>query len=86
VDADDKLLGVIDIKELLQAPLKATTKLADIMVINVITLKTTSTLKEASAIFSRYSFRALSVVNDESKLVGVVPFRDVMNLGHLFFE
>lgn len=86
VGTDGKLLGVIDIKELLQAPLKSTTKLEDIMVRNVVTLKTTSTLKEAAALFSRYGFRALPVVDDADRLVGVVPFRDVMNLGHLFFE
>jgi magnesium transporter len=86
VDAEEKLLGVVDIKELLQAPLKATTRLEDIMISNVIALKVTSTLKEASALFSRYGFRALPVVDDEGKLVGVVPFRDVMSLGHLFFE
>jgi magnesium transporter len=56
------------------------------MVRNFIALKTSSTLKEASAIFSRYGYRALPVVDEEGKLVGVVPFRDVMNLGHLFFE
>lgn len=86
LDAQGKLLGVIDIKELLQAPLKSTTKLADIMETNFIALKTTNTLKEASVIFSRYGYRALPVVDEEGKLVGVVPFRDVMNLGHLFFE
>jgi magnesium transporter len=86
VDAKGKLLGVIDIKELLQAPLKSTTKLADIMETNFIALKTTNTLKEASVIFSRYGYRALPVVDEEGKLVGVVPFRDVMNLGHLLFE
>jgi len=86
VDAGGKLLGVIDIKELLSAPLKATTKLADIMVTNFISLKTTNTLKEASLIFARYGYRALPVVDEEGKLVGVVPFRDVMSLGHLFFE
>ena len=86
VDTQGKLLGVIDIKELLQAPLKATTKLEDIMVKNFIALKTTSSLKQASLMFSRYGFRALPVVDDEDKLVGVVPFRDIMNLGHLFFD
>jgi Mg/Co/Ni transporter MgtE len=85
VNAEGKLLGVIDIKELLKAPLKATTKLEDIMQRNFISLKTNSTLKDASLLFSRYSFRALPVIDEKGKLVGVVPFRDVMNLGHLFF-
>ncbi|MGA3290406.1 MAG: CBS domain-containing protein [Candidatus Bathyarchaeia archaeon] len=86
VDAQDKLLGVIDIKELLQTPLKTTTKLQDIMIVDTISLKTTSTLKEASLLFSRYNFRALPIVDPEGKIVGVVPYRDVMNLKHLFFE
>ena len=85
INAEGKLLGVIDIKELLKAPLKATTRLEDIMLRNFICLKTTSTLKDASLLFSRYSFRALPVIDEKGKLVGVVPFRDVMNLGHLFF-
>ena len=86
VDAQEKLLGVIDIKELLQAPMKTTTKLQDIMEQDIISLKTASTLKEASLLFSRYNFRALPIVDPEGKIVGVVPFRDVMNLKHLFFE
>jgi CBS domain-containing protein len=86
VGTQEKLLGVIDIKELLQAPLKTTTKLQDIMIRDIISLKTTSTLKEASLLFDRYSFRALPIVDPEGRIVGVVPFRDVMQLKHLFFE
>jgi magnesium transporter len=86
VDAQDKLLGVIDIKELLKTPLKTTTKLQEIMNVDTISLKTTSTLKEASLLFSRYNFRALPIVDPEGKIVGVVPYNDVMKLKHLFFE
>ena len=46
VDGEDTLLGVIDLKELLQADDRALLK--DIMVENVITLNTENTLKEAS--------------------------------------
>ncbi|MGA2681943.1 MAG: CBS domain-containing protein [Candidatus Bathyarchaeia archaeon] len=86
INAEGKLLGVIDIKELLKAPLKATTKLEDIMQRNFIFLKTTSTLKDASLLFARYSFRALPIVDPDGKIVGVVQYRDVMNLKHIFFE
>ena len=37
IDSTEKLLGVIDIKELLQAPLKTTTRLENIMITNVMT-------------------------------------------------
>ena len=86
IDAEEKLLGVIDIKELLKAPLKATTKLEDIMQRSFVSLKTTSTLKDASLLFSRYSFRALPIVDKDGKIIGVVQYRDVMSLKHIFFE
>ena len=53
---------------------------------NVITLNTGSTLKQASQEFERYSFRALPVIDDENHLIGVIPYRDVMNLTHHFLE
>ena len=84
VDVDDTLLGVIDLKELLQADDRALLK--DIMVENVISLHKDSTLKEASQSFARYDFRAIPVTDDKNRLVGVIPYRDVMNLTHHFVE
>jgi len=84
VDSQDTLLGVIDLKELLQADDRALLK--DIMVENVISLNTESTLKEASQSFARYDFRAVPVTDEKNRIVGVIPYRDVMNLTHHFFE
>ena len=84
VGEEDTLLGVIDLKELLQADDKALLK--DIMVENVISLHTESTLKEASQSFARYDFRAIPVTDDKNRLMGVIPYRDVMNLTHHFVE
>lgn len=84
VDGEDTLLGVIDLKELLQADDRALLK--EIMVENVISLNTESTLKEASQSFARYDFRALPVTDEKNHLVGVIPYRDVMNLTHHFVE
>jgi magnesium transporter len=84
VDKQDELLGVIDIKELLQASDGALLK--EIMVKSIISLKTGSTLKEASAMFARYSFRAIPVICENNKIGGVVLYRDVMNLTHHFLE
>jgi magnesium transporter len=53
----------------------------------VASLKPTSTLREASAKFTRYGFRAIPVVDDDTgKILGVVPYRDMMNLKHRFPE
>jgi magnesium transporter len=84
VDEQGVLLGVIDLKELLQADDNALLK--DIMVENVISLSNESTLKEASMSFARYDFRALPVTDEDNHLVGVIPYRDVMNLTHHFVE
>jgi Mg/Co/Ni transporter MgtE len=84
VDNLDHLLGVVDLKEILQADDKA--PLRDVMVENVITLSTESTLKEAEREFARYGFRALPVLDEENRITGVIPWRDVMNLTHHFVE
>ncbi len=83
-DKDDKLLGVIDLKELLKADDRALLK--DIMVKNVISLKKENTLGDASTMFLRYDFRALPVVDDDERMVGVVNYRDVTKLTHHFLE
>jgi CBS domain-containing protein len=84
VDGENRLLGVIDLKELLSADDRA--PLSTIMTENVIALNAGSTLKEASKEFERYNFRALPVTDDDKRLVGVIKYRDVMNLTHHFLE
>lgn len=84
VDESDILLGVIDIKEMLQA--SDETYLKEIMTDNVIALDEDSNLKEASAMFTRYGFRAIPITNDVEKIIGVVTFRDMMKLKHRFLE
>jgi len=84
VDESEKLLGVLDIKELLIA--EPASKLKDLMVENVISLKCDCPMKEAASAFLRYGFRALPVVDDNEILQGVVPYRDVMNLKHRMLD
>ena len=78
----DTLLGVVDLKEVLKA--NVDDKLADIMTTNVIHLGPENTLLEASEMFSRYSFRAIPVTDDNNIILGVIPYRDIMNLKHRF--
>ncbi len=81
-EADDKLLGVIDLKDLLLADDNVLLK--DIMVDTVVSLNPGSTLKEANHLFKRYGFGALPIVDDQDRIIGVVPYRDVMDLKHKF--
>ena len=84
VDENGRLLGLLDIKELLQAEDKALLK--DAMVENVISLDPDSTLKEAAELFTRYDYRALPITDEGDKILGVVTYRDVMGLKHRFVE
>ena len=76
------MLGVVDLKEVSQAKVDA--KLEDIMTTSVISLNPENTLIEASEMFSRYSFRAIPITDDQDKILWVVPYRDIMNLKHRF--
>ena len=84
VDGTGRLLGILDIKELLQA--EDTALLKEEMVENVISLDPDSTLKEATEMFNRYNFRALPITDENDKILGVITYRDVMNLKHRFIE
>jgi CBS domain-containing protein len=80
LDESRKLMGVVDIKEVLQADLDQ--KLEEIMSSNVVWLNARDPVKEASRLFKRYSFRAIPIVDDDERLVGVIPYRDIVNLSH----
>jgi len=82
VNEKDILLGVVDLKEVLRA--NVDDKLEDIMTTSVVHLTPENTLMDASKMFSRYSFRAIPVTDDQDIILGVVPYRDIMNLKHRF--
>jgi len=82
VDEAGVLLGVVDIKELLQAD--PSDRLSDIMVTNVVSLAETSTVAEASELFTRYSFRAIPILGDGEVMKAAIPYRDIMQLKHSF--
>ena len=44
------------------------------------------TLKDAAEMFARYGFRALPVSDEHDKFLGIIPYRDVMNLEHRYLE
>ena len=82
VDEKNTLIGVVDLKEVLQAKVDA--KLEEIMTTSVISLNPGNTLLEASEMFLRYGFRAIPVTDDHEEILGVIHYRDIMNLKHRF--
>ncbi len=75
VTAENILEGVVDIRELIEATPEQT--LGDIMTDSLITLSPDETLHDAVDMFSRYSFRAIPITDDEETLLGVVSFHDI---------
>jgi Mg/Co/Ni transporter MgtE len=78
-DAEGHLRGVIDINELLQA--NPQSKLEDIMVRNVVTVAPDTRRWTIEALFRRYRFRAIPVVDYGGKIVGVVREKDAFSTG-----
>ena len=75
VDEENHLMGVLDINELLQADPQS--KLSEIMIKNVISVKPTTMRGGIEAIFNRYHFRAVPVVDENNIITGVVREIDV---------
>ena len=60
--------------------------LSNLKVESIISLKPESTMKQAADAFIRYGFRALPVTDKDGIILGVVPYRDVMNLKHRMLD
>jgi magnesium transporter len=75
VDAEQHLRGVIDINELLQADPKS--KLEQIMTRNVVAVAPTTMRGEVEALFLKYHFRAIPIVDQSKRIVGVIREKDV---------
>ncbi|MBF0206273.1 MAG: magnesium transporter [Oligoflexia bacterium] len=82
INKDGELIGVVDLKELLQAHDESLIK--DIMTTNLISLAPEDTLKTAYDTFDRYGIRAIPIVDDKNHMKGVIPYRDVMKLRRRF--
>lgn len=75
VEPDNRLVGVIDIRELLRA--EPEEKLEDVMVGNVIAVEPGDTREDVEEMFNRYYFRALPVVDINDRLMGVIRYKDM---------
>ena len=72
---NDLVRGVVDLRDLLNAGTED--KLAEIMTDNLITLNPDDTLSDAVELFSRYTFRAIPVVDEQDSLLGVVSLHHI---------
>jgi len=80
VAPNDKLLGVVNYQTILRSD--SHVRLDEIMIMGVRSLSTSDSLADAVEMFERYSFRAIPILDEEDKIQGVIPYRDVMQLKH----
>jgi CBS domain-containing protein len=75
---DGTLKGVVDIRELIQN--KSDEPLGNIMTKQIVTLSPEDTLSDAALEFSKYGFRSLPMVDKDRKLLGVIPYKDLLSM------
>ena len=79
VTRDRKLIGIVTVKDLLLCE-DDDTVIADIMITNVIHVKTWDDKEKVAQMLSKYNFLALLVLDSEERMVGIVTFDDAMDV------
>lgn len=77
-DLNNKLIGMVSAKTLLLS--EPNSVIEDIMETNVIYFTTSVDQEEVANAFDKYNFMAIPVVDDETRLVGIVTFDDAIDV------
>ncbi|MBI5145790.1 MAG: magnesium transporter [Thaumarchaeota archaeon] len=80
VDENGVLLGVSSLKHVLQA--KPTTRLEEIMNKDVISIKQHSDQERAVYVALKHGLKAIPVVDNEKRLIGVIPHNTILSIFH----
>lgn len=78
LDSGRKLIGVVSLRSLVIAPDNA--KVSDIMREDVVYAHVDDDQEEISDLFKKYGFIAIPVVDNESRLVGIITVDDIMDV------
>ena len=78
IDASRHLLGLVSVKDLLLSPTNKS--IGEIMEENVIYANTHDDKEEVAALFDKYDFLALPIVDKENRLVGIVTVDDAIDV------
>lgn len=77
-DLNNRLIGMISAKTLLLS--EPDTVIEDIMETNVIYFHTADDREEVAKAFDKYNFMAIPIVDDETRLVGIITFDDAIDV------
>jgi len=80
VDSDQRLMGVLSIKELFRSP-KAT-KVADVMHHELVTVRPHTDQERVALLSIEHNLKDIPVVDSENRFLGVVPSDTIMNVLH----
>jgi CBS domain-containing protein len=78
VDQDSRLLGVANLRELLSNEIF--TPLERIMNTRIISAKLDDDANDVADLFGKYGFRAIPVVDDEERIMGVIRFKALVEI------
>ena len=77
-DDDDRLVGVISLRALTTNP--SSTKLKDIMIKTIHSIRPETDQEEVARIVAQYNYLAVPVLDSDSKLLGIVTVDDVVDV------
>lgn len=78
IDANRKLEGIVSLKDLVTAP--PNKSVSDIMETDPISVKTIDDQEEVANLFKKYDLLSIPVVDQESRLVGIITIDDIMDV------
>ncbi|HWO77523.1 MAG TPA: magnesium transporter [Bacillus sp. (in: firmicutes)] len=78
VDADEKLVGVLSLRDLIISD--DDTMISDIMYERVVSVSVSTDQEEAARMMKDYDFLALPVVDDMDRLVGIITVDDIIDV------
>ncbi|MEO8082831.1 MAG: magnesium transporter [Ardenticatenales bacterium] len=77
-DADERLVGIVSLRQIIVAPPK--TRIGDLMHADVIRTHVSDDQEDAAQLMQRYDLLALPVVDDADRLVGVITHDDLVDV------
>ncbi len=78
LDEEERLVGVVSVRELLQAKLNQS--IGEIMQTEIVSVPLDMDQEEVSRILSRYNYHSIPVVDDGNCLKGIVTFDDIIDV------
>ncbi|MCU0558605.1 MAG: magnesium transporter [Desulfobacterales bacterium] len=77
-DGTRHLLGMVSLRDLIMS--KPQARLADVMEVNVISIRHDQDVESAAAQIQKYDFLAMPVVDHENRLLGIITVDDVIDI------